>query len=169
MSPESTLTTLVDELRTIGVGVSVGEHLDAARALAAVPLARAFAAERNMFLSLNSVLLQGRVHWPDFARLAAQIGFPGTDVMLKPAMEAGVSATNALCAHLSDRRRIFSFPLLREATWVVVDERQVHDRPPSLFLAQPLLEIGLGRRTGRWVRTLPRKRGQHSLRGSVRA
>lgn len=38
-SPESTLTTLVDELRTIGVGVSVGEHLDAARALAAVPLA----------------------------------------------------------------------------------------------------------------------------------
>ncbi len=38
-SPESTLTTLVDELRMIGVGVSVGEHLDAARALAAVPLA----------------------------------------------------------------------------------------------------------------------------------
>ena len=37
--PESTLTALVDELRTIGVGVSVGEHLDAARALAAVPLA----------------------------------------------------------------------------------------------------------------------------------
>jgi uncharacterized protein len=38
-SPESTLTALVDELRTIGVPVSVGEHLDAARALASVPLA----------------------------------------------------------------------------------------------------------------------------------
>jgi uncharacterized protein len=36
---ESTLTTLVDELRAIGVAVSVGEHLDAARALADVPLA----------------------------------------------------------------------------------------------------------------------------------
>jgi uncharacterized protein len=34
----STLTTLVDELRNIGVGVSVGEHLDAARALASISL-----------------------------------------------------------------------------------------------------------------------------------
>jgi len=49
--------------------------------LAAVPLSRALAAERNMFLSLNSVLLQGRVPWPEFARLAAKIGFPGTDIM----------------------------------------------------------------------------------------
>jgi hypothetical protein len=38
-TPESTLTALVDELRTIGVPVSVGEHLDAARAMASVPLA----------------------------------------------------------------------------------------------------------------------------------
>jgi uncharacterized protein len=37
--PETTLTTLVDELRRVGVGVSVGEHLDAARALASIPLA----------------------------------------------------------------------------------------------------------------------------------
>ncbi len=37
--PESTLATLVDELRRVGIGVSVGEHLDAARALAATPLA----------------------------------------------------------------------------------------------------------------------------------
>jgi uncharacterized membrane protein len=36
-----------------------------------------------------------------------------------------VSATNALGAHLSDRRRIFSFPLLREAKWAVVDERRL--------------------------------------------
>ena len=38
---------------------------------------------------------------------------------------APVSATNSLGAHLSERRRIFSFPLLREATWVVVDERRL--------------------------------------------
>jgi len=35
-----------------------------------------------------------------------------------------VSATNTLGAHLSERRRIFSFPILREARWVAVDTRQ---------------------------------------------
>ena len=38
-SQEAALATLVDELRGVGVGVSVGEHLDAARALASIPLA----------------------------------------------------------------------------------------------------------------------------------
>ncbi len=32
-----------------------------------------------------------------------------------------VSATNTLGAHLSERRRIFSFPVLREARWIAVD------------------------------------------------
>ena len=32
------LATLVDELRAVGIGVSLGEHVDAARALAAIPL-----------------------------------------------------------------------------------------------------------------------------------
>lgn len=32
-----------------------------------------------------------------------------------------VSATNTLGAHLSARRRIFSFPIVKEARWVVVD------------------------------------------------
>jgi uncharacterized membrane protein len=36
---------------------------------------------------------------------------------------APVSATNTLGAHLSERSRIFSFPVLREARWVAVDER----------------------------------------------
>jgi len=35
---------------------------------------------------------------------------------------APVSATNTLGAHLSARRRIFSFPRLADATWVAVDE-----------------------------------------------
>jgi hypothetical protein len=38
-SQEAALATMVDELRGVGVGVSVGEHLDAARALASIPLA----------------------------------------------------------------------------------------------------------------------------------
>jgi uncharacterized membrane protein len=37
---------------------------------------------------------------------------------------AVVSATNSLGAHLSARRRIFSFPFVRGAQWVVVDERR---------------------------------------------
>jgi uncharacterized protein len=36
---DAALATLVGELRALGVGVSVGEHLDAARALASIPLA----------------------------------------------------------------------------------------------------------------------------------
>ena len=39
--------------------------------------------------------------------------------------DAPVSATNALGAHLSDRQRIFSFPVLREAEWVVVDSTRL--------------------------------------------
>jgi uncharacterized membrane protein len=39
--------------------------------------------------------------------------------------DAPVSATNALGAHLSARKRIFSFPVLEEAEWVVVDERRL--------------------------------------------
>jgi uncharacterized membrane protein len=35
--------------------------------------------------------------------------------------DAPVSATNTLGAHLSERERIFSFPVLGEAEWVVVD------------------------------------------------
>ncbi len=34
---------------------------------------------------------------------------------------APVSATNTLGAHLSERRRVFSFPVLREAEWIAVD------------------------------------------------
>jgi sugar phosphate isomerase/epimerase len=64
-----------------------------------------------MFLALNSVLLQGRVPWPDFARLAAKTGFPGTDVMLKPAMAAGAPATNQLLAELKIRPAVFDFPV----------------------------------------------------------
>ena len=37
---------------------------------------------------------------------------------------AVVSASNSLGGHLSERRRILSWPLLRDATWVAVDETQ---------------------------------------------
>ncbi len=37
---------------------------------------------------------------------------------------AVVSATNTLGAHLSARRRVLSFPLLQDATWIAADETQ---------------------------------------------
>ncbi|MGC2660494.1 MAG: sugar phosphate isomerase/epimerase family protein [Bryobacteraceae bacterium] len=83
--------------------------------VAAGSLSQAFArtlpASRHMYLSLNSVLIGGRVPWPDFAQLAARVGYPGTDVMLKPAMKAGTSATNQLLANLNLRPAVIDFPV----------------------------------------------------------
>jgi sugar phosphate isomerase/epimerase len=64
-----------------------------------------------MFLSLNSVLLGGRVHWPEFAQLAAQVGFPATDIMLGPAMQSGATVTRDLLADLKLRPAVIDFPV----------------------------------------------------------
>jgi hypothetical protein len=47
-----------------------------------------------VYLSLNPTVVAGRVPWPDFARLAAKVGYPGVDVDLAAAMKAGLPATN---------------------------------------------------------------------------
>jgi hypothetical protein len=39
--------------------------------------------------------------------------------------DAVVSATNTLGAHLSARRRLLSFPRLRDATWLAVDSTRL--------------------------------------------
>lgn len=64
-----------------------------------------------MFLSLNSVLVSDRVEWPEFAELAARVGYPGCDVMLKPAMKAGADATRQLFERLHLRPAIIDFPV----------------------------------------------------------
>jgi sugar phosphate isomerase/epimerase len=67
-------------------------------------------AGKSMYLSLNETLVTKRVQWPDFARLAARVGFPGVDVMVKPAMEAGAAATNSLFSELKIKPAIINFP-----------------------------------------------------------
>ncbi len=62
-----------------------------------------------------------------------------------------VSATNTLGAHLSDRRRVLSFPRLLDARWVVVDSR----RPSLLDRADAGAE---GRRAIERLRRDPRFR-----------
>jgi sugar phosphate isomerase/epimerase len=80
--------------------------------IASLPLAlKTFAAEHNMFLALNSVLLSGRVPWPDFAKLAAKTGYPGTDIMLGPAMKEGLTATRDLLAELKIKPAAIDFPV----------------------------------------------------------
>lgn len=80
--------------------------------LASAPLAKTLLADdRPMYLSLNSVLIDNRVPWPDFARLAARVGFPGTDVMLDAAMKAGDAATNDLLASLHLLPAAINFPV----------------------------------------------------------
>jgi len=73
-----------------------------------------FRAEQSpgqMYLALNSTVVNNRVPWPDFARLAAKTGFPGTDVMLGPAQKRGASATNDLLAHLKLKPAVLEFPV----------------------------------------------------------
>jgi uncharacterized membrane protein len=56
---------------------------------------------------------------------------------------AVVSATNSLGAHLSARRRILSFPVLADATWVVADETRLsyRDRLDPAAGAVALVEL----------------------------
>ncbi len=64
-----------------------------------------------MFLSPNGVLLSGRVKWPDSARLAAKVGFPGVDPDLNACMRAGAAETKALLAELKLKPAAVGFPV----------------------------------------------------------
>lgn len=63
-----------------------------------------------MFLALNSVLLNGRVGWPEFAHVAARAGYPGVDIM-GTAVKAGADATNTLLKQLNLRPAVLDFPV----------------------------------------------------------
>lgn len=64
-----------------------------------------------MYLSLNNTLVTGRVQWPEFAQLAARVGFRGVDVKLDPAMSAGVNPTQRLLDQLKLRPAIVDLPV----------------------------------------------------------
>lgn len=64
-----------------------------------------------MYLSLNSTLVSGRVPWPEFARLAARVGFRGVDVMLSAAMKEGLPATQQLFRELKIKPAIVDLPV----------------------------------------------------------
>ncbi|MGI8991737.1 MAG: sugar phosphate isomerase/epimerase family protein [Bryobacteraceae bacterium] len=63
-----------------------------------------------MYLALNGTLVANRVPWPEFARLAAKVGFPGVDVALTPAMQAGLESTRALLQELKLKPAVIGLP-----------------------------------------------------------
>ena len=64
-----------------------------------------------MYIALNGTLTAGRVPWPEFARLAAETAYPGVDVNIGKAMEAGVEATRALLAELKLKPAVVGLPV----------------------------------------------------------
>lgn len=89
-----------------------------------------------MFLALNSVLLSGRVHWPEFAELAAHTGWPGTDIMLGPAMKAGSDETNQLLHRLGILPAVIDFPVEFRKDDATFRESLAKLEPAAEFAAQ---------------------------------
>ncbi len=80
-------------------------------ALAAAATRRSRAAG-GMFVSLNGALTSGKnVGWPEFAELAARVGYGGVDWSLGPAKTAGAEATRALLERLKLKATIVNLPL----------------------------------------------------------
>lgn len=64
-----------------------------------------------MYVSLNSTLVANRVPWPEFARLAAKVGFGGVDVSTSGAMKEGLAATRSLLETLQLAPAVAGFPV----------------------------------------------------------
>ena len=65
----------------------------------------------GMFLALNTSLVGGKVQWPEFARLAAKVGYGGTDIDLPAATKEGLDATKALLAELKLKASFTNLPV----------------------------------------------------------
>jgi sugar phosphate isomerase/epimerase len=64
-----------------------------------------------MYLSLNPTLVADRVPWPEFARLAAKVGFTGVDVSTSGVMKEGLEAGRALLEQTRLTPAVAGFPV----------------------------------------------------------
>src|ERR1700729_660280 len=71
----------------------------------------AVGAGTGMFIALNTSLVGGKVQWPEFARLAAKVGYGGTDLDLSAARKDGLDATKALLADLKLKISFTNLPV----------------------------------------------------------
>ncbi|HVD92718.1 MAG TPA: sugar phosphate isomerase/epimerase family protein [Vicinamibacterales bacterium] len=86
----------------------------AAGAAAFLSFTQASVAAGRMFVSLNGALTAGKnVGWPEFARLAARVGYGGVDWSLGPAQAEGLERTKALFAELQIKPTITNLPMAR--------------------------------------------------------
>jgi sugar phosphate isomerase/epimerase len=72
---------------------------------------RGAATAGRMFISMNGSLMSRPVEWPEFARLAARVGYGAVDVNLDAAMKQGVEATRALFAELKIQPGVINLPV----------------------------------------------------------
>ncbi len=56
-------------------------------------------------------MVGGKVPWPEFARLAARLGYGGVDVPLGGAMKAGTAESKSLFEHLRLHPTVLDFPV----------------------------------------------------------
>jgi sugar phosphate isomerase/epimerase len=64
-----------------------------------------------MYLSLNPTLVADRLSWPEFARLAAKVGFGGVDVSTSGVMQEGFKPSRALIEELKLAPAVAGFPV----------------------------------------------------------
>jgi sugar phosphate isomerase/epimerase len=89
----------------------IGRRAFLAGSILASAAARVARADGGMYVSLNGSLTPGKIAWPDFARLAARVGYGGVDVNLPAAMREGLDATRALFAEIKIRPAYSSLPV----------------------------------------------------------
>ena len=65
----------------------------------------------SMYASMNGALFNWKLGWPEFAHLAAKVGYPGTDVSLGSAMKEGLDATKALLTELNLKPAVVGLPM----------------------------------------------------------
>jgi sugar phosphate isomerase/epimerase len=102
--------------------------LSAAQQSAAAP-------STGMFLALSSALTGTKVQWPEFARLAARLGYGGADLNLNAAMKEGVDATRSLYTDLKIRGSFCSLPVNTTGTQELFDRGMTTLDDAAKFIA----------------------------------
>ena len=66
-----------------------------------------------MYVALNGTLVRGGggVKWPQFAHLAAKVGYPGTDINLAGAMKQGLDETRSMLYKLDLKPAVVGLPV----------------------------------------------------------
>ena len=87
------------------------EFLMASGAVSATLATTSQGAASGMFIAMNTSLVGDKVRWPEFARLAAKVGYGGADLNLAAAEREGLDATKNLLAELKLKISFTNLPV----------------------------------------------------------